>query len=98
MSARSAFHATCQDVQNAVAKRIAAATGEVTIASHWVACHCCGKSFPAENLVNFADHPEDGICVVCVEWLHDRSRPIARRLNPIWQLHPRVRTWFDRTR
>jgi hypothetical protein len=67
-------------------------------ASHWLACHCCGKSFPAENLVNFLDHPEDVICVGCVEWLRDRSKPIARRLNPLWQVHPRIRSWLDRTR
>lgn len=60
-------------------------------ASDWIPCRCCGRSFPADNLVRFYDHPDDGLCVRCVEWLHARSRPIARRLYPMWQLPARVR-------
>jgi hypothetical protein len=80
-----------------LAERSAAAAGNAARASHWLACRCCGKSFPAENLVQFRDHPEDVICVTCVYWLHGRSKPIARRLYPVWQLPVRVRTWLART-
>ena len=60
-------------------------------ASKWIACHCCGRLFPAENVLRFRDHPDDALCVCCVEWLHVRSRPIVRRLYPIWQLPARLR-------
>src|SRR5215469_7920479 len=59
--------------------------------SEFVPCHCCGRSFPAPNMVRFDRHPGDAICVTCVAWLHDRSRPIARRLNPILPLAGRIR-------
>jgi len=61
----------------------------------WLACHCCAKWFPAENVVHFHKHPEDALCVSCVEWLHGQSRSIARRLSPlwpIWHLPGRIRT------
>lgn len=58
----------------------------------WLPCHCCGKSFPAENVVRFHDHPDDALCVMCVEWLYGRSRPIARRLWPMWQAPARMRS------
>ena len=60
-------------------------------AGEWVACHRCGRLFPAENVVRFCDHPGDALCVSCVEWLHARSRPIVRRLYPIWQLPAYIR-------
>jgi len=67
-------------------------------ASQWLACRCCGKSFPAQNLVSFSKHPGEAICVRCTEWLYGRSRPIARRLSPFWQMPPRIRAWLGRTR
>lgn len=57
----------------------------------WLPCHCCGRMFPAENLVNFHDHPDDALCVTCLEWLRSRARPIARRLYPMWQMPARIR-------
>jgi hypothetical protein len=57
----------------------------------WFPCHCCGRSYEARNMVRFDRHPEHGICVGCAEWLYNRSRPIVRRLHPIWQLPARVR-------
>jgi hypothetical protein len=59
--------------------------------SEWLSCHCCGKVFPAGNMVRFHDYSDDAVCVHCVEWLHVRSRPIVRRLYPIWQLPTRIR-------
>jgi hypothetical protein len=59
--------------------------------SEWVACRCCGKLFPAANVVRFRYHLDDAVCVCCVEWLHARSRPIVRRLYPIWQLPARLK-------
>ncbi len=43
------------------------------------------------NVVRFYDHPDDALCVICVEWLHGRSRPIVRRLYPMWQVPARIR-------
>lgn len=43
------------------------------------------------NVVRFYDHPGDALCVICVEWLHSRSRPIVRRLYPIWQVPALIR-------
>jgi len=59
---------------------------------HWVDCRCCGRAFPAENVVRFTFRPQEALCVSCVNWLHDLSRPIARRLYPIWRLPSRIRT------
>ena len=64
--------------------------------STWLPCHCCGKSFPDENLVHFHEHPEDALCLGCLDWLHNRSRTIARRLNPILKLP--ARRWTPTTR
>ena len=58
----------------------------------WTECHCCGKWFPDINLVRFHSHPDDALCVTCVEWLRRRARPIARRLYPVWQVPARMRT------
>lgn len=43
-------------------------------------------------MVRFYRHPGDAVCVTCVAWLHNRSRPIVRRLNPILHLPARIRT------
>jgi len=61
--------------------------------SHWSPCHCCGLHFLAANMVRFEYHPEDALCVACVSWLYDRSRPIVRRLYPLWRLPVRIRAW-----
>jgi len=61
--------------------------------SEWAACHCCGLHYLAANMVSFEYHPDDALCVACVSWLYDRSRPIVRRLNPIWRLPVRIRAW-----
>jgi hypothetical protein len=69
-------------------------TDEALSAGAWLACHCCGKHFPAQNVIRFHDHPDDGLCLGCLEWLHNRGRHLARRLNPIWpgwQLPVRIR-------
>lgn len=76
-------------------------TDKAPASDTWLACHCCAKSFPAENVVRFHNHPEDALCVSCVEWLHNRSRPIARRLSPLWpgwQLPARIRARFAAAR
>ena len=57
----------------------------------WAPCHCCGRSYPATNMVRFQYHPDDALCVSCVAWLYDRSRPIARKLYPIWPWLARIR-------
>jgi hypothetical protein len=62
-----------------------------TATSDWILCHCCGKTFPAHNVVRFHCHPGDAICVQCAAWLYYRSRPIARRLNPTWHVPARMR-------
>jgi hypothetical protein len=67
-------------------------------ACDWIPCHCCGKTFPDENVVSLQSHPGDAICIDCAAWIYNQSRPIARRLSPVWQLPPRVRTFIRRTR
>ena len=67
-------------------------------ASHWIPCHCCGRSYPTENMVRFQRHPGDAVCVACVAWLGACSRPIVRRLYPLWQLPARVRAARTRRR
>ena len=57
----------------------------------WAPCHCCGRSYLATNLIRFECHPDQGLCVGCVESLYDRSRQIARKLYPIWRLPARGR-------
>jgi hypothetical protein len=44
-------------------------------------------------MVRFEYHPADALCVACVSWLYDRSRPIVRRLYPFWRLPVRIRAW-----
>jgi hypothetical protein len=57
-------------------------------------CYCCGRSYPVANMVRFHHHPEDALCVGCVPWLRDSSRPIIRKLQPSWQLPAFVRAWI----
>jgi hypothetical protein len=57
----------------------------------WAPCHCCGRSYLTANMVRFQRHPDDAVCINCVSWLHDRSRPIVRKLYPTWQLPARLR-------
>ncbi len=59
----------------------------------WVPCHCCGRHYLAVNMVRFHSHPDDAVCVGCVAWLSNRSRPIVRKLHPISQLSARIRAW-----
>ena len=61
--------------------------------SEWAPCHCCGLHYLASNMVRFECHPDDAVCVACVSWLYDRSRPIVRKLYPLWRLPGRIRTW-----
>lgn len=61
----------------------------------WASCYCCGRSYPATNMVRFHRHPDDALCVGCVAWLHDCSRPIIRKLRPIWHLPEFVRAWLS---
>ena len=63
----------------------------LTGASDWASCHCCGKYYLAINMVRFEHHPDDALCVTCVAWLYDRSKPIFRKLYPIWELPARIR-------
>lgn len=69
-------------------------TGKAPSPSAWADCHCCGRTYPAQNVVRFYRHPEDAICVTCIDWLYARGRPIARRLWPVWQLPARIRYRF----
>jgi hypothetical protein len=59
----------------------------------WAPCYCCGRSHLAANMVRFMHHPDDALCVACVAWLYDVSRPIVRKLYPLWQLPVRIRAW-----
>lgn len=58
--------------------------------SDWLACHSCNRSYQAVNMMRFDYHPGDALCVTCAESLYNRSRPIHRRLHPIWPLAPRA--------
>jgi hypothetical protein len=60
-------------------------------ASDWLACRCCSRSYQAYNMVRFDRRPGDAICTTCAESLYTRSRPIHRRLHPIWPLTARIR-------
>jgi hypothetical protein len=66
--------------------------------AEWVACHCCGLSFPASRMVRFRNHPSDGLCVGCAEWLYACSRAIVRRAYPILQVPARIRAWMTPSR
>jgi hypothetical protein len=37
-------------------------------------CWCCGKTRAEDTLVRLGSHPEVGICVGCVRFLHRRAR------------------------
>ena len=63
--------------------------------SQWAPCHCCGLHYLAANMVRFECHPADALCVACVSWLYDNSRPIVRRLYPLWRLPVRIRAWRE---
>ena len=56
-----------------------------------VTCYCCGSPIEADNIVRFDRHPQDGVCIGCAAWLHDRSLPIVHRIHPPfwWRLSPR---------
>jgi hypothetical protein len=58
--------------------------------SDWLACHSCNRSYEAVNMMRFDYHPRDALCVPCAESLYNRSRPIHRRLHPIWPLPARI--------
>jgi hypothetical protein len=68
--------------------------GELVGVGEWASCYCCGRSYLAAHMVHFHRHPDEALCVRCVDWLHDCSRPIIRRLRPIWQLPAFARTWL----
>jgi len=70
------------------------APGAVPDGGDWSSCYCCGRSYLATNMVRFECHPGDALCVGCVAWLHDCSRPIIRKLYPIWRLPTFVRAWL----
>jgi hypothetical protein len=70
------------------------APGSLFDVGEWACCYCCGRSYPTTNMLRFRRHPSDALCVGCVAWLHDCSRPIIRRLYPIWQLPAFVRAWM----
>lgn len=59
--------------------------------SDWLACRCCNRSYPALNMIRFECSPGDAICVTCAESLYSQSRPIHRRLHPVWPLVTRIR-------
>jgi hypothetical protein len=65
-----------------------------SVADEWTSCFCCGRSYPTINMVRFQRHADEALCVGCVAWLHNRSRPIVRKLYPIWQLPARIRPWI----
>jgi hypothetical protein len=37
-------------------------------------CWCCGQPRSEDTLVHLGNHPEVGICVSCVHFLHRRAR------------------------
>jgi hypothetical protein len=65
----------------------------LTSARDWIPCHCCGRHYLVANMVRFELHPDDAVCIGCVAWLSHRSRPIVRKLHPIWHLSARIRAW-----
>jgi hypothetical protein len=68
--------------------------GVVPGVGEWASCYCCGRFYPVTRMVRFYRHPDDALCVHCVAWLHDCSRPIIRGLRPIWQLPAFIRAWL----
>jgi hypothetical protein len=63
-------------------------------AGDWAPCRCCGRSYLTTTMVRFQRDPDEALCIGCVSWLHECSRPIARRLYPSWQLPACVRRWI----
>jgi hypothetical protein len=59
--------------------------------SDWLACRCCNRSYQTLDMIRFDYRPGDAICVTCAESLYSQSRPIRRRLHPIWPLAARIR-------
>jgi hypothetical protein len=57
----------------------------------WAPCYCCRRSYLAANMVSLCHRSGDVLCVSCVAWLYDRSRPIVRKLHPIWEWPARIR-------
>jgi len=56
------------------------------------ACFCCGQLFRAGDITRFDQHPDQGVCARCAEWLHNRSQPGSRNLNrPVWRRVKRYR-------
>jgi hypothetical protein len=79
---------------DAAARPLTAATADAD--DQWLACYCCGLSFVGSNMVAFRCHPEDRVCVGCAAWLSSRSRPIARRIYPLWRMPTYFREWLWR--
>jgi hypothetical protein len=51
-----------------------------------VACFCCGQLFNAGDITRFDQHPDQGVCARCAEWLHNRSHPGSRKARrPVWR-------------
>lgn len=49
-------------------------------------CWCCGRASSEDALVHLGNHPEVGICVNCVHFLHRRARDYQATV-----LHQRLR-------
>lgn len=40
-------------------------------------CFCCGRLVKAEeDIIRFEQHPDEGVCLRCAAWLHERSQPL----------------------
>jgi hypothetical protein len=58
-----------------------------------VACFCCGQLFRASDITRFDQHPEQGVCARCAQWLHNRSQTGSRKTGRrVWR-HVKCPRW-----
>jgi hypothetical protein len=51
-----------------------------------VACFCCGQLLSVGDITPFDQHPDQGVCARCAEWLHNRSKPRSvESSRPTWR-------------
>ena len=64
------------------------AAGGITsgISADRVACFCCGQLVGVGDITPFDQHPDQGVCASCAEWLHNRSKPSSVNTSrPAWR-------------
>jgi hypothetical protein len=56
------------------------------VSVEYLMCYCCGKRVDESSLVRFHEHPAEGVCAGCAEFLHKRSVAAGRmRSWPWWR-------------